>query len=618
MPRVRVRKTERGLRPISMYEEAYKEITEKKVSIRSAAAKFNLHYVSLSRFVKKKNQAIEQQSLIPPTMGYRCVRRVFDVNQEKSIVKYIIKAAHIFYGLPPKEIRKLAFQLAKIYSLNMPDTWRENSMAGEDWFSAFMKRHPELSIRCAQATSLSRATSFNVTNVNLFFDNLANVMDRFKFEPKDIYNIDETGVTTVQKPVKVVAEKGTRQVGALTSGERGTLVTVALAVNAIGNSVPPIFIFPRLRYKDHFVRDGPVGCIGAGNASGWMQEDEFLIYLNHFKKHTNASIENKVLLLLDNHQSHIGIRCLDFCKKNGIVMLSFPPHCSHKLQPLDRSVYGPFKKAVNSNCDAWMRNNPGKTMTIYDIPSIVKQCLPLALTQSNIVAGFICTGICPFNRDIFTELDFAPSYVTDRPAPDDTTPNTTEVVPEASTSRADPPTPCSIDTLSASTSAQVPLASPTINNKYTTEVSEADARPNTPTATFSPEIVRPLPKAVPRKTGYRRKTRKSAIYTDTPEKNAIQEECNAQRKKQVKRNLKKKLGDKPKVVPQAKKAKQGQNSEEQSDSEEEDCFCLICLEPYGSSRSGEKWVQCIECRHWSHEECTRQENYYICHNCLSE
>lgn len=340
-----------------------------------------------------------------------------------------------------------------------------------------MKRNPELSIRCAQATSLSRATSFNVTNVNLFYDNLANVIDRYKFEPKDIYNIDETGVTTVQKPVKVVAEKGTKQVGALTSGERGTLVTVALAVNAIGNSVPPIFIFPRLRYKDHFIRDGPVGCIGAGNASGWMQEDEFLIYLNHFKKHTNASIENKVLLLLDNHQSHIGIRCLDFCKENGIVMLSFPPHCSHKLQPLDRSVYGPFKKAVNSHCDAWMRNNPGKTMTIYDIPSIVKQSLPLALTQSNIVAGFICTGICPFNRDIFTELDFAPSYVTDRPAPDDTTPNATEVVPEASTSRAAPPSPCDVDTSIPSTSAQIPPASPSISNTNITEVSDADAGP---------------------------------------------------------------------------------------------------------------------------------------------
>lgn len=120
----------------------------------------------------------------------------------------------------------------------------------------------------------------------------------------------------------------------------------------------------------------------------------------------------KVLLLLDNHSSHISIQSLDFCKENGIVVLSFPSHCSHKLQPLDRSVYGLFKKAVNSAYDNWTRNNPGKTMIICNIPGIVKTALPLALTQSNIQAGFNCTGI--FNRDIFSELDFAPSYVTDR------------------------------------------------------------------------------------------------------------------------------------------------------------------------------------------------------------
>ncbi|KAG5891637.1 hypothetical protein JTB14_001807 [Gonioctena quinquepunctata] len=65
MPRVRVRKTERGLKPISAYEEAYTEITANNTSIRCTAEKFILHYVSLSRFVKKKKEAIEQGSAIP-------------------------------------------------------------------------------------------------------------------------------------------------------------------------------------------------------------------------------------------------------------------------------------------------------------------------------------------------------------------------------------------------------------------------------------------------------------------------------------------------------------------------------------------------------------------------
>jgi hypothetical protein len=162
-----------------------------------------------------------------------------------------------------------------------------------------------------------------------------------------IYNVDETGISTVQKPNKVIAKKGKKQVGSITSQERGTLVTMCLAVNAVGNTIPPMFIFPRLKFQDHFVRDGPVGCIGSGNKSGWMQEPEFLVFVKHFAKHTNPSETNKVLLILDNRGSHISIPVIDFCRQNFVTLLSFPPHTSHKLQPLDRGVYGPFKKFFN-------------------------------------------------------------------------------------------------------------------------------------------------------------------------------------------------------------------------------------------------------------------------------
>jgi hypothetical protein len=108
---------------------------------------------------------------------------------------------------------------------------------------------------------------------------------------------------------------------------------------------------------------------------------------------------------------------LDFAKQNGIVMLSFPPHCSHKLQPLDRSVFGPFKRFAAVAQDAWMKNHPGQSMTIYDIPEIVAIALPVATTPTNICSGFRVSGIFPFDRNIFAEEEYVPSYSTDRPDP---------------------------------------------------------------------------------------------------------------------------------------------------------------------------------------------------------
>ncbi|CAH2097748.1 unnamed protein product [Euphydryas editha] len=82
-------------------------------------------------------------------------------------------------------------------------------------------------------------------------------------KPRQVFTAEEEGVTTVQKPKKIVAARGQKQIGAITSAERGTLVTLACASNAAGNFIPPMFVFPRLKYSEMFIRGGPPDCLGA-------------------------------------------------------------------------------------------------------------------------------------------------------------------------------------------------------------------------------------------------------------------------------------------------------------------------------------------------------------------
>ncbi|CAG9577524.1 unnamed protein product [Danaus chrysippus] len=173
---------------------------------------------------------------VPNLIGYP-EKTVFTASEEKVLCDYLLNCAAANFGLRTKEARTFAYSLAVKYNKKIPSSWTEHEMAGEVWLRSFMKRHPVVSLRLPQPTSIARATSFNRTNVQLFFQNYTSVVDKYKLQAKDIWNVDESGITTVQKPDRVIARRGQKQVSAMTSAERGTLVTIALAGNALGNHI---------------------------------------------------------------------------------------------------------------------------------------------------------------------------------------------------------------------------------------------------------------------------------------------------------------------------------------------------------------------------------------------
>ncbi|XP_025833236.1 uncharacterized protein LOC112905309 [Agrilus planipennis] len=250
-------------------EEAVSEVLQKGQSINKTALALNISRAYLAKIVKKVKASGELSYKHCPNIGNK---RIFTRDQENMLADYLKTASKMCYGLTRQQTKKLAFDYAMADDI-CPDKWKEIETASDDWLKGFMSRHKDLAVRKPESTSLSRATSFNKTNVNNFFEKLTTVLRKHNFLPHMIFNADETGCSTVTNPPKVIAERGSKQIGQVTSGERGTLVTTLFFINAAGGFLPPIFVFPRVNYKDIMLNNGPPGALGLAQPSGWMTED---------------------------------------------------------------------------------------------------------------------------------------------------------------------------------------------------------------------------------------------------------------------------------------------------------------------------------------------------------
>ncbi|KAB0790812.1 hypothetical protein PPYR_15187 [Photinus pyralis] len=368
------------------------------------------------------------------------------------------------YGLTTVDVRRLAFEVAVVNNVTIPESWSTSKMAGKDWLRAFIKRRKTLSIRKPEACSLARLTSFNRHNVQTFFTNLRNIL-----------------------------EQNPSLMNHCVSRERRELVTTCGIISGSGTFLPPVLIFPRKYFKAHMLVGAPPGTLGLATPSGWMNSEIFIQVLDHFIKYSHSSKDNPSLLIYDNHESHISVQIVNKAREAGVKILTLPPHCSNRMQPLDVAVYGPFKAYFNAACDKWMLKSPGTPL----IAECVAEAHCKAFTPANIISGFFKTGIMPFNPDIFTDADFIQSEVTNQPL------NNHEVAGPSNTAEASNSN------------------SPQLDPSYILQ------REVTPPRLISPEDIRELPKSNPRKQLRRARAKgKSSIITNTPEKQILEEKEN--------------------------------------------------------------------------------------------
>lgn len=572
-----------------------------------------------------------------------------DINEtyEADLVAKIQEMEAALFGLTTKDVRRLAYDFANQMGIKHRFN-KDNKMAGYDWLNGFMSRHPELSIRKPEAMNIARAVGFNRPQVQKFFDAYREVLTSHEYSAARIWNMDETGVSNVQKPGNIIATKGAREVGKMTSGEKGKTVTVICATNAVGNYIPPMFIFPRKRMVDTLMNNAPAGAIGHCTESGWTDERSFLKWLKHFCEYAKPSVEEKHVLILDGHHSHKTLAAVEFARANGIVMITLPPHCTHKMQPLDKTFFKGLKNAYNTSADTWMVANQGKRISFYDIAGIFAIAYNRSATVEKSVNGFRVCGLWPFNDQVFTDEDFIPAALTDEPQPNQegnfqrplgTEVAETEVHPNQENAQqpytpADglgtddvgeqpPPNehPIQVNNQQVGQAPSGPATGPTVAAIIHAPAKDHDipstssagslslSGHNTPSQTVLSQLCKPVKSLTKRKRT--RKTERAEVLTSSPYKKTLEEKS---KKTKVKRQRKTKTADGHSNKKQGKRL----NQIESSSDEDEEWPCLVCGELFHNSKPGENWIQCTVCLLWAHEECTPGERGYICQNCDSD
>ncbi|KAK2190429.1 hypothetical protein NP493_80g03045 [Ridgeia piscesae] len=210
---------------------AIEEWKKGSAGYRHIGEQFNVPWSTLRDRLKNNNKIITGAK-----KGFAGgVQKVFTDEQEQELCTYILRMEEVLLGLSRGDVRHVAYQMA-VRNILLHNFNNNTEMAGDDWLMSFRHRHPGLSLITPEATSAARARGFNKASVDRFYRLYPELVDANVFEPGNVYNVDETGITTVQgKPSKILGRCGKTQIGCLTFAERGTLVTAVIAMNAAGN-----------------------------------------------------------------------------------------------------------------------------------------------------------------------------------------------------------------------------------------------------------------------------------------------------------------------------------------------------------------------------------------------
>src|SRR5450432_2638118 len=159
------------------------------------------------------------------------------------------------------------------------------------------------------------------------------------------------------------ALKSRRITRARTDGNR-EFISLLACICADGTSIPPALIYKGSSYdlQSSWLDDiGDETAYFAASDNGWSCDSLGLQWLEKvFDRHTKEKARrSRRLLIVDGHSSHVNRAFIELADRLRIIIGIMPTHSTHRLQPLDVSIFRPLSIAYSKHLNQLQHNSLG-------------------------------------------------------------------------------------------------------------------------------------------------------------------------------------------------------------------------------------------------------------------
>ena len=362
--------------------------SSRSVNISDAARRHGVTRSALSKRFHAKTSSLAQGAES---------RRMLNDKQEEELINYIHHLCERCLPPTPKIVANVAQELC-------------GRKLSRNWSSRFVARHKHrLDARYLNTIDLARHKADSRSNYEAYFAIIGQKVEEYNISADNIYNMGEKGflIGKLQKTRRIFTRDLYEQ-GTLTgAGQDGSRewITVVATICADGTKLSPALIYKAISgnlqdtWLDDFEPDKH-DCHFASSPNGWTSDELGYSWLTGlFEKETAPKARRSHrLLFVDGHGSHLNMKFLEWCEQHKILLAVYPPHSTHRLQPLDVGVFAPLASYYSQALDESVRKSEGRTaISKRDFFSLFWSAFEKALTKKNISSAWSNTGIWPFD-----------------------------------------------------------------------------------------------------------------------------------------------------------------------------------------------------------------------------